>query len=40
MEKDPIEVIKWQNIFGTLEDVLDACENVADAMEGVIVKNS
>lgn len=39
-EKDPIEVIKWQNIFKTLEDVLDSCENVADAMEGVIVKNS
>ena len=39
-ETDPIEVIKWQNIFNSLEDVLDACENVADVMEGVIVKNS
>ncbi len=39
-EKDPIEVIKWQNIFQSLENALDACENVADIMEGVIVKNS
>lgn len=39
-ESDAIEVVKWQNIFGTMENVLDACENVADVMEGVIVKNS
>ena len=39
-EKDPLEVIRWQNIYKSLEDVLDACENVADIMEGVIVKNS
>jgi len=39
-EKDPLEIIKWQNIFNSLENVLDACENVADVMEGVIVKNS
>ncbi len=39
-ETNAIEVIKWQNIFNSLEDVLDACENVADVMEGVIVKNS
>ena len=39
-ETDPIEVIKWQNIFQCLENVLDACEAVADVMEGVIVKNS
>jgi predicted phosphate transport protein (TIGR00153 family) len=39
-EKDAIEVVKWQNIFNSLETVLDAIENVADIMEGVIVKNS
>ena len=39
-EKDPLEVIRWQNIYQSLENVLDACENVADIMEGVIVKNS
>lgn len=39
-EKDVIEVVKWQNVFNSLEDVLDSIENVADIMEGVIVKNS
>lgn len=39
-EKNVLDVIKWKNIFDTMEDVLDACENVADIMERVIVKNS
>jgi len=39
-ESNVLEVVKWQNIFDTLEDVLDANENVADVMEGVIIKNS
>lgn len=39
-ETNILEVIKWENIFNTMEDVLDASENVADVMEGVIVKNS
>lgn len=39
-EKDALEVIKWQNIFNSLEYVLDACEHVAEVMEGVVVKNS
>lgn len=39
-EKDVLEVVKWKNIYDTLENVLDACEDVADVMEGVIVNNS
>jgi len=39
-EKDTLEVVKWQKILNTLEDVLDACENVADSMEGVVLKNT
>lgn len=39
-EPDVREIIKWKNIFETMEDVLDACESVADIMETVIVKNS
>ncbi|HHW47453.1 MAG TPA: DUF47 family protein [Clostridiaceae bacterium] len=39
-EKDILEVVKWKNIFGIMEDVLDACENAAEVMEGVIIKNS
>jgi predicted phosphate transport protein (TIGR00153 family) len=39
-EEKVLDVIKWKHIFDALEDVLDACENVADIMEGVIIKNS
>jgi len=39
-ETNTLDVIKWNKIFDTLEDVLDAAENVADVMEGTIVKNS
>lgn len=39
-ETNILEVIKWKNIYDTMENVLDACENAADIMEGVIVKNS
>jgi hypothetical protein len=39
-EKDVLEVVKWQEIYKSLENVLDSCEDVADAMERVIIKNS
>ena len=39
-EKEVLEVVKWKSIFSTMEDVLDGVENVADVMEGVIIKNS
>jgi uncharacterized protein Yka (UPF0111/DUF47 family) len=31
-EKDPLEVIRWQNIYQSLE-TCGCCENVADIME-------
>lgn len=37
--KDPIEVIKWKEIFEYLENTLDACEDVANIVEGVIMKH-
>jgi predicted phosphate transport protein (TIGR00153 family) len=39
-EKDPIEVIKWKEIFEYLENTLDACEDVANIAEGVIMKHA
>ena len=39
-EKDPIEIIKWKDIYETLEDTLDACEHLADTVEGVMMKNA
>jgi len=38
-EKDPIVVIKWNQIFQALENVTDACEDVANAIEGIVMEN-
>jgi predicted phosphate transport protein (TIGR00153 family) len=35
-----MDVIKWKDIYDDMENVLDACEDVANIIEGVIVKNS
>ena len=39
-ESDPIEIIKWKDIYENLEDTLDACEHLADTVKGVLVKNA
>ena len=39
-EKDAIEIIKWTSIFDCFENAMDACEQVADEMADVIMKNS
>jgi predicted phosphate transport protein (TIGR00153 family) len=38
-EKNPIEIIKWKEIYEVLETVLDSCEKVARTIEEVLVKN-
>lgn len=39
-EKDPIELVKWKHLLERLETSLDSCENVANIVEGVVVKNA
>lgn len=39
-EKDPIEVIKWRDIYNHLEKITDACEAAVDVIEGLVIKNS
>ena len=39
-ESDPITVIKWKEIFDFLEAATDRCEDVANLLEGVIVKHA
>jgi uncharacterized protein len=39
-EKDPISVIKWKEIYETLEAATDRCEDVANIVEGVVLENS
>ena len=38
-EKDPIEIIKWNSIYEELENSIDRCKDVAEALEAVLVKN-
>lgn len=39
-ETDAIKVIKWKEIYETMELVTDRCEDVANVLQGVIVKMS
>jgi uncharacterized protein Yka (UPF0111/DUF47 family) len=39
-ELNPIEIMKWKDIYDTMERVLDLCEDTADLLENVSVKNS
>jgi predicted phosphate transport protein (TIGR00153 family) len=36
---DPFYVIKWKNIIEELEEATDRCEDVANAIEGIVLKN-
>jgi uncharacterized protein len=38
-EKDPIAVIKWKEVLDFLEEATDRCEDVANVLEGVVVKH-
>lgn len=39
-EKDPIELIKWVNIYKGFEETIDSCEQISDCIQDVIMKNS
>ena len=39
-EKDPIALIKKKEIYEFLEETTDRCEDVADVLQNVVVKNS
>jgi uncharacterized protein len=38
-EADPIALIRWKDIYERLEEAVDACENAADVLEAIVVKN-
>jgi uncharacterized protein len=37
--EDALSVIRWKDIFERLEEAVDACENAADVLEAILVKN-
>jgi predicted phosphate transport protein (TIGR00153 family) len=38
-EKDPIALMKWKEILGCLEGTNDRCEDVADVLDGIVLKH-
>jgi uncharacterized protein len=38
-ERDPLTIMKWKETFDFLEDASDRCEDVANVIEGVMVKH-
>ncbi|GBE05135.1 putative pit accessory protein [bacterium BMS3Abin10] len=38
--KDPITVIKWKEVYEHLEEANDTCEDVADILEGIVLKHA
>jgi hypothetical protein len=39
-EKDPITLIKLKEVYEFFENTIDSCEDVADVLQNVVVKNS
>jgi predicted phosphate transport protein (TIGR00153 family) len=37
---DPVEIIKWKDLYALLEDTIDACEDVANVIERIVVKHA
>lgn len=38
--KDPVELLVWTEIYDLLEKCCDACEETADTVESIVMKNS
>lgn len=39
MHDNPIEALKWREIFDHIETAIDKCEDVADILESTVLKN-
>jgi hypothetical protein len=39
-ERDAISVLKWHEIHQALEKVTDACEDVANVIEGIVLEHA
>jgi predicted phosphate transport protein (TIGR00153 family) len=39
-ERDPIAVMKWKEIFDCLEAATDRCEDIANVLDGIVVKHA
>src|SRR5205814_10573656 len=39
-EQDPVQIIKWKEIFEVIEPAVDKCEDVANVIDGVILQSA
>jgi predicted phosphate transport protein (TIGR00153 family) len=37
---DPVEVIKWKDVYALLEDAIDSCEDAANVIERIVSKHA
>ena len=37
---EPLEVVKWKDVYGLLEGCIDKCEDVANIIEKIVVKHA
>jgi uncharacterized protein len=40
VEKDPIRIIQYKEIYENLEDIADSCQTVANTLESIVMKNA
>ncbi|MDQ0219898.1 DUF47 domain-containing protein [Peribacillus cavernae] len=40
VEKDPIRIIQYKEIYENLEEIADSCQTVANTLESIIMKNA
>lgn len=39
-KQDAVEIIKWKDIYGDLEKATDACSDVANVVESIVIRHS
>jgi len=38
LDCSPVEIIKWKDLYEYMEEMLDFCDDIADLLEGVVLK--
>jgi hypothetical protein len=38
--QDPVEIIKWKDVYSLLEEAIDTCEDAANVIERIVVKHA
>ena len=36
---DPLDVIKWKELYDYIEEAIDGCEDVGNTLERIVLKN-